>query len=174
MTEHPRQPPRALPPFALSLVAPSQPAEAAARPATGLLALAAAVMTLAGGLAWVLGGGPAAEAAAAADPALTGLLRFMAGMKASLALGALGLLGWRLALAGRPAPRALGGWLLALGLMAAGPVLIWRVGTVGTGALAFHTGLALLVLTLAWLDRAAIAGALARRVAAGRATRRKP
>ena len=41
------------------------------------------------------------------------------------------------------------GLVLAVALMAAGPVLMWHVARVGAGAVLFHTGLVLL-LVLGW------------------------
>lgn len=73
------------------------------------------------------------------------LLRFMALVKAVVALAAALLVGWRLA---RPLePATFARYLAALMPMAAAPGLIWSLGLVAPGALLFHVGfLAFLVL----------------------------
>ncbi len=140
-----------------------------------LLPLAAplAAMALAIALAWTLAAGPEARAAAA-DPGLARVLRAMALFKAAAAPGALALLAWRLRRV-RPMPAIpLAGWSIALGLLAAGPVLIWQVGPVAAGALVFHAGLILLLVTAFRLDRAALSAALAASLAIRRARRPGP
>ena len=85
---------------------------------------------------------------------LTRLLRFMAVIKATMAVGVSAIVWWRLAL-----PAALG-WLLAylaaVAAMAAGPVLIWGMVHVGFGALLLHGGLLAALVTL-WRDPAVTA-----------------
>ena len=85
------------------------------------------------------------------DPELATLLRFMAVVKAAMALGAAALIGWRL---GWPVRPAMGlGYVAGVSSMAAGAGLIWQLGHVGTGALLVHGSLVALV-GIAWLDRA--------------------
>lgn len=86
------------------------------------------------------------------DPELAVLLRFMAVVKAAMALGAAALVGWRF---GSPVRRPAVSWGYVAGTssMAAGAGLIWQLGHVGTGALLVHGGL-LALAGLAWVDRA--------------------
>ena len=85
------------------------------------------------------------------DPELATLLRFMAVVKAAMALGAAALLGWRF---GRPMRPAAGlAYIAGTSSMAAGAGLIWQLGHVGTGALLVHGGL-LALIGVAWMDRA--------------------
>ena len=85
------------------------------------------------------------------DPELATLLRFMAVVKAAMALGASALLTWRL---GGPVRAATGlGYIAGTSSMAAGAGLIWQLGHIGAGALLVHGGLVALA-GLAWLDRA--------------------
>jgi hypothetical protein len=124
-----------------------------------------------------------AGAAAPGEPELALLIRFMAVIKAAMALGAVALVAWRLTL---PAtPRLAFAGIAACALMAAGPGLIWGMQHVIAGAVLFHAGFALL-LVLAWRDRgvltqpasssaasasshAASAASVSRRIAASRA-----
>lgn len=76
---------------------------------------------------------------AAPDGSLAVLLRFMAALKGAGAIGAAGLLHWRLRMP--IAPRALGGYLAALAAMALAPGLIASLHHVVAGALVFHGGL---------------------------------
>ena len=85
------------------------------------------------------------------DPELATLLRFMAVVKAAMALGAAALVGWRFGSPVRP-PVGLG-YIVGTASMAAGAGLIWQLGHIGTGALLVHGGL-LALAGLAWLDRA--------------------
>jgi hypothetical protein len=137
-----------------------------------LVALPAATMALSATLAWTLSAGPAAVEAAAADPELTRLLRAMALIKGSLALGVLLLATWRLAAIRNLPAVALTGWMAALALVAAGPVLIWRIAPLLHGAVAFHSGLLLLMLVVFVLDRAALGEALHRMLTVRRQTPR--
>jgi hypothetical protein len=74
------------------------------------------------------------------------LLRFMAAVKAVMALAALAAAGWRL---GYPAsPRLAIAYLGSVGLMGAAPGLIWQIADVAIGAALFHAGLLLLVVAL--------------------------
>jgi len=94
--------------------------------------------------------GAATPPVAQADPELTMLLRFMAGVKAMLALAALAAVAWRL---GYPAsPPLSAAYLLAPALMCAAPVLIWRMAHVAAGAGLFHGGLIVLLIAL-YADR---------------------
>jgi hypothetical protein len=108
-------------------------------------------------------GGPAA--AAHAGPALARLLRFMAVVKAGIALAACAAVLWRLG-AAITLP-----WFTAYAVsaaaMAAGPGLIWGMAHVAPGALLLHGGLIATVL-LVWRDPA-VASRLAHMVAAKRA-----
>lgn len=86
---------------------------------------------------------------AAADPELANLLRAMALIKGGMAAAAVWLadrLLLRLPALGAGLAACL---VLAVSLMAAAPVLMWHVAHVGTGALLFHGGMALL-LALGW------------------------
>ena len=88
----------------------------------------------------------------AADPELLVLLRFMAVVKAAMALGAAVLVAWRL---GWPVRIAMVlGYVVATSSMAGGAGLIWQLGHVGVGAVLVHGGLAALI-AVGWLDRAA-------------------
>ena len=117
----------------------------------GRVALVAAVAG-AGALGFVGVGG---DGGAGSD--LVVLMRFMAGVKAAMALGAVALVWWRM---GAPV-----GWgtaaayVAASALMAAGPGLIWDMRHVGLGAMAVHGGLSAL-LVVGWLDRAGWNGVL--------------
>jgi hypothetical protein len=84
------------------------------------------------------------------DAELAMLLRFMAGVKAVLALAALGVTTWRL---GHPASSAVALlYLAAVALMCAAPGVIWQLAYVGIGAGLFHAGL-LLFLGALFADR---------------------
>jgi hypothetical protein len=99
------------------------------------------------------------------DAALTRLMRFMAVVKAGLALAACAAVLWRLGTAitlARFAAYAVSG-----GAMVAGPGLIWGMAHVGLGALLLHGGLIATVLLL-WRDPA-VGSRLAALVAARRA-----
>ena len=75
------------------------------------------------------------------DAELAMLLRFMAAVKAMIALAVLGVTTWRL---GHPAPPAVALlYLAAVALMAAAPGVIWQLAHVGVGAGLFHAGLLL-------------------------------
>jgi hypothetical protein len=95
-------------------------------------------------------GGPATTAAVGHDgAALTRLMRFMAVLKAALAVGATVAVLWRLG-AAITLPW-FGAYALAAAGMAAGPGLIWGMVHVGTGALLLHGGLFASILLL-WRD----------------------
>jgi hypothetical protein len=82
---------------------------------------------------------------------LTNLLRFMAALKAVLAVGALAGVFWRLA---APATLSrLAVYAIASGAMAAGPGLIWGMDHVALGALLLHGGLVASIVLL-WRDPA--------------------
>lgn len=86
-----------------------------------------------------------------ADAELAHLLRMMASLKLAFVAGACWLVGWRLR---QPiGPRATAAYLAALGLMAAGPGLIWNLSHVVLGAVLLHAGFALLIV-LACKDEA--------------------
>ena len=91
-----------------------------------------------------------AGAVRVAGPELTSVLRFMAVVKAAMALGAGSLAWWRL---GCPVgPGVALPCIAACALMAAAPGLIWSMEHVVLGAALFHAGL-LLILILSWADR---------------------
>jgi hypothetical protein len=77
------------------------------------------------------------------DPELAMLLRFMAGVKAAIALAVLGITAWRLGHPATPAVALL--YLAAVSLMCAAPGMIWQLAYVGVGAGLFHAGLLLLL-----------------------------
>lgn len=79
------------------------------------------------------------------------LLRFMAVVKAGMALGAATLIAWRMGTPVRPAVAA--GYVVATAAMAGGAGLIWQLAHIGTGAALVHGGL-LALLIVAWRDRA--------------------
>jgi len=113
--------------------------------------------------------GLAAQAVAQAGPELTHLLRAMAGLKALAALGLVGLVFWRLAVAATTARFV--GYILACGAMASGPGLIWDMAHLKLGAVLLHAGL-LASAVLLWRDPATAArlsAIIARRRAALRA-----
>ncbi len=107
------------------------------------------VMTIAFLAGCHFNGGPAA--AAHAGDALTRLLRFMAVVKAGIALAACAAMLWRLG-AAITLP-----WFTAYAVsaaaMAAGPGLIWGMVHVGLGAMLLHGGLIGTIL-LFWQDKA--------------------
>jgi hypothetical protein len=118
----------------------------AARRGVALIAAAAAVF------AALVAATPEATAAAlqSSDAELVMLLRFMAGVKALMAVSALGIAVWQL---GHPASPALTlAYTLAPALMCAAPVVIWQMAHVAFGAALFHGGLVVLLLAL-YADR---------------------
>lgn len=125
---------------------PETLASAAGRWALAAALVAGAVLGLA-----ATGPGETAAAVAQAGSELTRLLRFMALLKATMALGALAAVSWRLGVAVRPA--WLAAYLLAGAGMAAGPGLIWGMAHVGLGALLLHGGL-FGAIVLLWRDPA--------------------
>lgn len=149
----------------MHLSRPPKPAAfAGSRPASptgtwrGRIALAA-VGLLAATVAWLTTDAAASARAVAADPELARLLRGMAVLKLGIAAAAMALLGWRL---GQPMrPLVAGGGLISAALLVSGPVLIWRIAPLATGALLFHAGVAMLCWA-AWRDRAAIGALLER------------
>jgi hypothetical protein len=124
------------------------PTLAAARPVTmSWRATLLVAVVAAAGAAW-LATTPAAVAQAtqSADGELVMLLRFMAAVKASMALAALAVTFWRL---GYPASPLLSlAYVGSVALMCAAPVLIWQLADVAIGAALFHAGLGLLVVAL--------------------------
>jgi hypothetical protein len=87
-----------------------------------------------------------AQATLAIDGELSMLLRFMAVVKATMALAALAATFWRL---GYPAsPMLATAYVGAMVLMCAAPGLIWQLAHVAIGAALFHAGLLLLVVAL--------------------------
>ena len=124
--------------------------------------IAAAILAAFAGLA--IGHHPAYHAASF-DVDLARLLRFMALIKAALAVLAGGLVWWRLRLAA--SPRLATAYIGALALMAAGPGLIWSMTHMIAGAILFHAGL-LAFLALGWTDGA---GPLPKLLPAGAAFR---
>ena len=127
-------------------------------------ALIAAVL-LAAVAAFAIGHDPAAHGAASADAELARLLRFMAVLKAAMALAALWLVDWRLRFAA--SPRLAMAYIAALALMAAGPGLIWSLTHLIAGAILFHAGL-LLLLALGWADGTGPVPAIGRLLPAAR------
>ena len=110
----------------------------------GRLALAGAVAVA--GVLGFLGGGDGG-----AGSELLLLMRFMAGVKAAMALGAVALVWWRM---GAPVGRGTAAaYVVAAAVMAAGPGLIWDMQHVALGAIAVHGGLSAL-LVAGWMDRA--------------------
>jgi hypothetical protein len=125
-----------------------------------LLLVAAAIA--AGAVA--TGTAAATQAVADAGMELTRLLRAMAVLKASLAVGVVAAVLWRL---GSPVtPARFAGYALACGAMGAGPAVIWSMAHIGAGAFMVHAGL-LVALLLLWRDPT-----VAERLAAVVATRR--
>ncbi len=109
----------------------------------GRLALAGAVAA-----AGVLGFLSGDDGGAGSD--LLVLMRFMAGVKAAMALGAVALVWWRM---GAPVGRgAVAAYVMAAAVMAVGPGLIWDMRHIALGAVAVHGGLSAL-LVVGWLDR---------------------
>jgi hypothetical protein len=92
-----------------------------------------------------------------ADPELTALLRFMAAMKAGIALGAAFLLDWRLRHPIRPTLAAAS--IAAAATALAGPALMFGLVQMTLGGILHYAGLGAL-LFLAALDRAAIGAIL--------------
>ena len=90
-----------------------------------------------------------AAAIADAGPDLVRLLRGMALLKVALVAGAAWFAGWRLRFPARPPLAAL--YVASLGIMAAGPGLIWSMAHVVLGAVLLHVSLATL-LVLFWRD----------------------
>lgn len=116
---------------------------AAARRMLAVAAAAVAVLLAIASAALTPGSPPA-------DAELAMLLRFMAAVKAALALAALAAAIWRL---GHPASRPLAAaYALAPAPMAAGAVVIWQLAYVAGGAALFHGGLIVLLLAL-YADR---------------------
>ena len=87
----------------------------------------------------------------AADPELLVLLRFMAVVKAAMAMVAMALVAWRLNGPVRPATALI--YVAAVSSMAAGAGLIWQLEHVAAGAVMVHGGL-VAAAVLAWFDRA--------------------
>jgi len=106
--------------------------------------LVAVAMASAAAAGLALSGHPAA-----ADPALTRLLRAMAVIKVLIAAGAGAALYWRLA--GPIGPWRLGAYAAAGAAMAAGPGLIWNMSHIAAGAALLHGGLVGTILLL-WRD----------------------
>ena len=90
-----------------------------------------------------------AAAITAAGPELVRLLRGMALLKLALVAGAAWFAGWRLRFPARPPLAA--AYVASLGVMAAGPGLIWSMAHVVLGAALLHISLAIL-LVLFWRD----------------------
>jgi hypothetical protein len=113
-------------------------------PARQLIILAAAAASVAITAAYAH-----AHPGAAADPALTRLLRAMAAIKMLLAAFAGAAVLWRLASPASPA--WLAAYAAAIASTAAGPALIWNLSHIGIGALLLHCGLLATILLL-WRD----------------------
>lgn len=106
---------------------------------------------------------------AAVDPELAMLLRFMAVVKAAMAMAAAMLVAWRLGQPVRPAVAV--GYIVAVSSMAAGTGLIWQLQHVAMGAVMVHGGLVTLA-ALGWMDRAGWAQAASALSASMRSSRR--
>jgi hypothetical protein len=74
-----------------------------------------------------------------ADPDLALVIRFMAFVKAALAIGAAGLVYWRLK--GPLSPSRAYGYIAAAALMAFSPGLVWFTASPMLASIAFHGGL---------------------------------
>ena len=83
------------------------------------------------------------------EPALVNLLRFMASLKAGMAIGAAVLADWRLREGGSALVNS--GLIASTALMAIAPGLIWGLSHVMAAAALFHAGL-LSFLLIAYLD----------------------
>lgn len=128
--------------------------------ATGRLALLGAA-AVAGLLGFATGGG---DGGTGSDLLL--LMRFMAAVKAAMALGAVALVAWRM---GAPIGRGTAAaYVAATAVMMVGPGLIWDMRHVAYGAMAVHGGLSL-ILVVGWLDRTGWNGVLRDAVAHRRA-----
>lgn len=127
-------------------VTPQQMHAPTSRRAIALIAVAAAVAVA------LLASPPDATAVAIrqTDPELILLLRFMAVVKAALALAALGVSLWRLGHPASPVPAL--GYSFAPALMCAAPIVIWQMAHVAAGAALFQAGFAMLLLAL-YADR---------------------
>ena len=102
----------------------------------------------AAGVAGVLGFIGGGDGGAGSDLML--LMRFMAGLKAAMALGAVALVAWRM---GAPMGRGtMAAYVVATAVMAVGPGLIWNMQDVACGAMVVHGGLSAIML-IAWRDR---------------------
>jgi hypothetical protein len=101
---------------------------------------------------WLLAGNPAQPALLESDAELAMLLRFMAAVKAVMALAALGVTTWRLGHPSTPAVALV--YLAAVSLVGAAPGVIWQLAHVGLGAALFHAGLLLFCCAL-FADRGA-------------------
>jgi hypothetical protein len=115
------------------------------------------LLLCAGAAAAVAAGSFVGEPTAAlrADPSLSHLLRGMAVIKGALALGAIGALWWRF---GRPIDEGMAkAYLCGAWFMAGAAMIVWQLGHVGVGAIAFHTG-ELTLLTIAWFEHRAELG----------------
>jgi hypothetical protein len=131
-----------------ALISPAPRSGAAIAPAARAILICAAGLAAAGTFAapLLLGSGTLPMAG---ETEFTTLLRFMALMKAAMALGAAVLICWRLKY---PASRRLAvAYIIAAVLMAAAPGLIWHMTAIWKGAALFHAGL-VLFLILAWAD----------------------
>ena len=114
----------------------------------------------AAGVAGVLGFMGGDDGGAGSDLVL--LMRFMAGVKAAMALGAVALVAWRM---GAPMGRGtVAAYVSAAAVMAVGPGLIWNMQDVAYGAMAVHGGLSAIML-IAWRDRQGWNGVLGAAVA---------
>jgi hypothetical protein len=115
--------------------------------ARGLLLMVVAAAVAASAIA---AAAPASSAAAAhAGVDLTRLLRFMALLKAAIAVTAAAAVFWRLGAAITLPWFA--AYAAACGAMAAGPGVIWAIVHVGLGAVLLHGGLFAVILLL-WRD----------------------
>ena len=109
-----------------------------------------------------------ATEAGAGDPDLMVLLRFMAVVKAGMAIGIAALVAWRMREPVRFAPAS--AYVAAVCSMAAGAGLIWQLGHVAAGAVLVHGGLAAFAVA-AWMDRAGWVQAISAKSASMRSSR---
>jgi hypothetical protein len=134
-----------------------------ARPALAIVIAAAVAL---GAIA--TGAAESERAVAAAGADLTRLLRMMALLKTLMSLAVIAAVLWRF---GAPvAPARFAAYAAACTAMAAGPVLIWDMAYVGSGAALLHGGL-LAGVVLLWRDPS-VARRLAGMIAARRAAAR--
>ncbi len=125
-----------------------------------LLACAAAVMAA----AWLSNATPYLQA----DPSLAQLMRGMAVIKATMVLGAVALLLWRLRWSVSPFVAVT--YVVSAALMAGSTTLIWQLSFIPLAAVLFHLG-TLMALLVSWRVHGQMGSPLSRKRAAMVATR---